>query len=374
MKKRIAIWIHGGVGTGHFSQGYPPLEKLLIELSRYFELVIYSQSQVSPDFQPTNFSIRSASSTLKGGTLRWLSLITNFIRDHRVKKFDAIFAFWGYPAGFLATCVSKISGIPCAVYVLGSDAAGIPSIDFGIFHKPLPRKLAMWTYNNATLLLSISDFQKKQLEEFGLTRTIISIPWGAETALYKFSSKKRGDVLRIIHVGHLTPVKDQATMLRAVAIIAKHHPVDLRIFGVDCMNGAIQKICRELKIETSVQFLDMVPYHDMPEQYAWADIMLHTSLSEGQSMALTEAAACGVLLAGTKVGLLYDLGERCGIVVETGDFEELSSKVLAIIRDDERWNNKVQQAKSWSEAHDLSWTVNKLVSLLNDLSTPSKKT
>jgi glycosyltransferase involved in cell wall biosynthesis len=91
-------------------------------------------------------------------------------------------------------------------------------------------------------------------------------------------------------------------------------------------------------------------------------------------MALTEAAACGVLLAGTKVGLLYDLGERCGIVVETGDFEELSSKVLAIIRDDERWNNKVQQAKSWSEAHDLSWTVNKLVSLLNDLSTPSKKT
>lgn len=367
MKKRIAIWIHGGVGTGHFSQGYPPLEKLLIELSRYFEVVVYSQSPVSPDFHPPNFNIRSASARLKGGVLRWLSLFAYFMQDHLAKKFDTIFAFWGYPAGFLATCLSKITGVPCAVYILGSDAAGIPSIDFGIFHKPLPRRLAMWTYNKADLLLTISNYQQKQLKEFGLTKPMTTIPWGAETALYNFSSKKRGDILRIIHVGHLTPVKDQATMLKAVALIAKHHQVELRIFGVDCMNGAIQKLCRELKIERSVRFLDMVPYHNMPEQYAWADIMLHTSLSEGQSMALTEAAACGVLLAGTNVGLLYDLGENCGITVETGDFEGLASKVLAIIYDDRGWINKVQQAKSWSESHDLSWTVNKLVSMLNDL-------
>jgi glycosyltransferase involved in cell wall biosynthesis len=198
-------------------------------------------------------------------------------------------------------------------------------------------------------------------------KSMTIIPWGVESAHYGFSPKKRRSVLHIIHVGHLTPVKDQATLLKAVALIAKRHAVELRIFGVDCMQGAIQKLGSALGIEKSVQFLDMIPYHEMPEQYAWADIMLHTSLSEGQSMALTEAAACGVLLAGTRVGLLYDLGEECGITVEVGNFEELATKVLGILSDQESWNRKIQQARLWSEAHDLTWTLNRIRLSLNSL-------
>lgn len=298
---------------------------------------------------------------------RWLYLFKYFFGDHRQKKFHLLFAFWGYPAGFLATCLSKITGIPCSVYILGSDAAGISSIDFGIFHKPIPRKLALWTYNRASLLLAISEFQRTQLLNYGVKKSITIIPWGVETSLYKFAPTKREAVLHVIHVGHLTPVKDQTTLLKTLALVAKRYPVELRIFGVDCMNGAIQKLCSELGIEKSVQFLDMIPYHEMPGQYAWADIMLHTSLSEGQSMALTEAAACGVLLAGTQVGLLYDLGEDCGITVEVGNFEGLASKVLSTLDDPESWNGKIQRAKSWSEAHDLSWTVDTIRLHLNAL-------
>lgn len=360
MKKKIAIWIHGGIGTGHFSQGYPPLEKLLVGLSDSFEIVVYSQSPINNNYHQLNFIIRSAPIQIKWGMLRWLYLFNYFFNDHRNRKFHLLFAFWGYPAGFLASCLSSIVGIPCSVYVLGSDSAGIPSINFGIFHKPLPRKLALWTYNRASLLLAISEFQRKQLSEYGVKKSITIIPWGVETAHYGFSLKKRGSVLRIIHVGHLTPVKDQPTMIKALALIAKRHPLELRIFGVDCMNGAIQQLCKDLGIEKSVHFLDMIPYHEMPEQYAWADIMLHTSLSEGQSMALTEAAACGVLLAGTRVGLLHDLGEDCGITVEVGNFEELASKVLGILTDQESWNRKIHRAKLWSDAHDLKWTINRI--------------
>jgi glycosyltransferase involved in cell wall biosynthesis len=367
VKKRIAIWIHGGVGTGHFSQGYAPLEKLLLGLSRSFELVVYSQFPVQKDYQQPEFLIRSAPTTVKWSLLRWLLLYKYFIGDHRRQKFDLLFAFWGYPAGFLATCLAKVVGIPCAVYVLGSDSAGIQSINFGIFHKPIPRTLAMWTYRKASLLLAISNFQKKQLIAYGVKKTITTIPWGAENSLYKFNVKKRGDVLRVIHVGHLSPVKDQATLLKAFALIGKRHKVELRIFGEDFMNGAIQKLCQQLGMEHCVHFLDMIPYHQMPEQYAWADIMLHTSLSEGQSMALTEAAACGVLLAGTKVGLLHDLGEKCGVTVDAGDFEGLASKVLSVISEPDKWEQKILHAKLWSEKHDLNWTCSEIKSRLDDV-------
>ena len=131
------------------------------------------------------------------------------------------------------------------------------------------------------------------------------------------------------------------------------------------MNGSIQKLCNELGLDKNVRFFDMIPYDQMPAQYEWADLMLHTSVSEGQSMALTEAAACGVLLAGTKVGLLHDLGESCGVTVDVGDFEGLAAKVLRIVVDPQLWDQKLHQAKLWSESHDLEWTVREISSQLN---------
>ena len=365
-RKRIAILIHGGVGTGHFSQGYPPLEKLLMGLSGDFDLVVYSQSPANKNFSG-KFIIRSARGSIKSSLLRWLTVMKYFLADNRKKKFDLIFSFWGYPAGFLGTCLSKIVGIPSVVYILGNDAAGIRSINFGVFHKRIPRILTLWTYRNATILFAISEYQAKQLAHYGVIKPIVVIPWGVEPGLYPFGHKKQGAVLRCIHVGHLTPVKDQTTLLKAFLLISKRLPVELRILGVDCMNGAIQKLSKELGLEKKVSFLDMIPYHQMPDQYSWADVMLHTSLSEGQGMALTEAAACGVLLAGTKVGLLHDLGENCAIAVDVGDFENLAAKVVDAREAPDTWYNKVKNAKEWSDTHDFSWTITEIKSHIDRL-------
>jgi glycosyltransferase involved in cell wall biosynthesis len=366
MKKKMAVWIHGGIGTGHFAQGYPPLEKLLNGLSSHFEIVVYSKAIIHKDYHSEKFSTRTPPPKIKNGFLRWSFLIIHILRDHRKNKFQLLFAFWGYPAGFLATVLSKLMKIPSAVYLLGSDSYGVKKINFGILHKPLLRLLALWTYRHATLLFGISDFQKKELAKYGIDRTIV-IPWGAESKSFRFSIRKKDDVLYVIHVGHLSLVKDQATLLRAFAIISKNHPCELRIFGEDVMNGAMQKLAEELGIEQQVQFSGMIPYYKMPEHYEWANIMLHTSIVEGQSMALTEAAACGVLLAGTRVGLLHDLAEDGGIAVDVGDYQALASKVLAIIGDEKSWNEKVKFARQWAETHDLDWTIDQLKTHLSSL-------
>jgi glycosyltransferase involved in cell wall biosynthesis len=159
-------------------------------------------------------------------------------------------------------------------------------------------------------------------------------------------------------------------LIKAFDLILKRQRGVLHVFGTDCMNGAIQRLCAELGIDQHVKFLDVVPYHEMPQHYAWADIMLHTSLSEGQSMALTEAAACGVLMAGTKVGLLHDLDDQYGITIDTGDYETLAKKVLETIEQPDLWQKKIMAARQWSAMHDLSWTVAQLERLLNEVSQP----
>jgi glycosyltransferase involved in cell wall biosynthesis len=359
VKKRIAIVVYGGVGTGHFAQGYPMLEKLLAALSQSFELVIYSQFAPHPDFK-SSFQIRYPAANIKTGWIRWMCLVKYLVQDHRKEKFDILFAFWGFPSGILVTALGKLLKLPSAIYLLGSDSAGVPSINFGILHHAIKRRIAKCAYSNASLILAISQYQVDCLAAYGIKIPITVIPWGADLLHYKFARKKRETTLHVIHVGHLTPVKDQVTLLKTFALLIKQRNAELRIFGGDSLNGEIQKLSLALGLENHVRFCDMVPYHQMPEQYAWADIMLHTSLSEGQSMALTEAAACGVLLAGTRVGLLYDLGDAYGVAVAPSDYKDLANKVLSIIDAGELWESKIRLAREWSEEHDLQWTVTEL--------------
>jgi glycosyltransferase involved in cell wall biosynthesis len=359
MKKRIAVWMHGGVGTGHFSQGYPMLEKLLDGLSVTFDLVVYSRFAPNKDFRSLSFTVRSAPTRIRISFIRWIYLIVYFLRDHRSKRFHLLFAFWGYPAGFIATVLSKFVGVPSAVYLLGSDSFGVRSINFGILHKPIISKIALWSYRRAALLLGISEFQKASLARFGVTNVTI-IPWGTDSNEYRFNLKKRDSPLRVIHVGSITPVKDQATLIKAFAIIAKQHPAELRFFGQDLLEGKMQNLCATLGVAEHVQFLGVVPYFQMRNHYTWANVLLHTSLVEGQCMAITEAVASGVLVAGTRAGILADLGDDCGIIVEPGDYEGLAAKVLTILTDDQLWEAKVENAGSWAEAHDLAWTVGEL--------------
>lgn len=366
-RKRISVWLHGGLGTGHFDQGYPMLQRLLDGLSHSFEIVVYSHAAPNQAYREGTTVICSVPRQTTNKWLRWFMLIRMFMTDHRKKKYDALFAFWGVPAGFVVVLLGKILKLPTAVYLLGGDSAGIPSINYGILHKPALRTLAFWIYNRCTLLLGISHYQQAQLSSFGLKRPIVVIPWGADPSAYPFREKRPGDTLHFIHVAHLTPVKEQQTLIRSFALINQKRSSELKIFGVDCMDGAIQQLCKTLKVEDRVTFSGMVPYDSMPLHYQWADVMLHTSLSEGQSMALTEAAASGVLLAGTRVGLLHDIGDTCGIVVDVGDYARLASEVLRLVQDPVEWDKKVLNAKVWSQKHSLDWSVGELTKQLNNL-------
>jgi glycosyltransferase involved in cell wall biosynthesis len=371
MKKRLAIWTFGGIGTGHFSQGIPVLEQLVRGISASFEIVVYSRSSPERGYCNANFVLRTAPDEIRNSTLRWIFLIYYFLSDYFRARFDILVGLWGWPSGCIVTLLGKLLRIPSAVYVLGADAARITSINYGLLHRPVLGRIAAWTYSRANLLLVISNYQKDQLEAFGIQRPIAVVPWGVDSSTYTFNKRATNGVVRFIHVGHLSPVKDQVTLLKAFAIICERQPSELQIFGADCLNGAIQKLCSELRIEEKVTFCNMVRHEDMPAHYQSAHVMLHTSLSEGQSMALTEGAASGVLLAGTAVGLLYDLKDEGGITVNPGHYEELAEKVLRTLNDPLAWDRYLRNAKGWSERHSFHWTIETLTKQFNTLLSPS---
>jgi hypothetical protein len=57
---------------------------------------------------------------------------------------------------------------------------------------------------------------------------------------------------------------------------------------------------------------------------------------------------------------LYDLGERYAILAEPGDYRTLANEIRKAIEDPRQWDEMVQNAKLWSEEHDLLWTADKI--------------
>jgi glycosyltransferase involved in cell wall biosynthesis len=347
----------GGVGGGHYSQGIPVIARLVEDISRDYTVTIYSLYPPNPDFKCIGFKMFSIHKAIQVQWLRWMLLYLLFFIHNANKKYKVVYSFWGFPSGFIAVSISKLIRIPSIIHLQGGDTVYLPSIKYGSM-KGLNRKLILWTYRNCSVLIALSDFQKNKLIEVGFDRDIIVIPFGVDVNLFKPKPwKKLLNPIHFLHVGNLVPVKDQLTLINTFDLIAKEREAKLRIIGGDYLDGQIQKHCFDLGLEQKVEFLPMQPYEEMPVHYNWADVLLITSMYEGQCLAINEAAANGVMIAGTRTGILSDWGDSCGVIVEIGDAERLAKEVISRLRYPETIRELTINSITTSLSKDRVWTA-----------------
>lgn len=359
-KKALAIIIPGGIGTGHNNIGVPVLERIVKLLSNDFSITVFSLFRINDTYKQSDFELISIS----GQNFFWKSLkfVSVFIREHRQKQFECIHGFWAMPSGCLAVLMGKIFRIKSLVSILGGDAIYLPEINYGQLRRRFPRKLIMWTLTNADEVISLTQYLANNLKVFGLSRNVKIIPWGIDTAVFRFHDKPIGDPIQFLHIANLTPVKDQTTLLKAFKIISDQVRAVLTIIGEGILEAQVKSLVAELKLQQQVTFLGLLPYDDLPLHYQRADILLHTSLSEGQSEVVTEAMCSGVVVCGTSVGLIYDQ-QTCCIAVPVKDFQALGSEVLGLVTDPQRMQRIRHNARAWTSDHSIHWTVKKMKEL-----------
>lgn len=369
MKKTIAVWLYGGIGTGNFSQGQPVLEKLVRELCHDFEITVYSRSLINEDFAPEGYRLKCAPRWVHRDFFRWMWLVFHFLSDHCRKKYKAVIAFWGFPGGFIATILAKILGLPSMINLQGGDCIGIPSLNYGIMHRPWLRRMALWAYQRSTVLTTLTFFQRDLVTRQGVKRPVSVIPFGADRMLFGNLARvtKANKPLHFLHVANYNPIKDTPTLLRTFSVIHQQKECHLRIVGGGYEQSGYLQLCIELGIESHVEFIGPVAYQDIHRHFEWADFFLHTSLYEGQGIVVAEAAMSGVLIAGTAVGLISDLGDQAAILVQPGDYSSLADKLLQVIRSLESGVRMIAAAHAWAVEHDFRWTVSKFREIIDEI-------
>lgn len=174
------------------------------------------------------------------------------------------------------------------------------------------------------------------------------IPNGIDVNVY--ASVAKSDEPRpptALMIGRIVPIKDCRTFIVAVSILKRLVPEAIAIMiGPEEEDPAYAAGCRalvsQLGLEGTVQFLGRVP--DVKTYLARADVIVLSSISEAQPIALLEAAATGLPAVTTDVGSCREIIEgfagdpvqgRGGFVVPACDPQAMAEAIAAILLDPE---------------------------------------
>lgn len=136
-------------------------------------------------------------------------------------------------------------------------------------------------------------------------------------------------------VGRLAPVKDHATLLAAFARLRAERPdAHLTLVGRGGEQAALEALARALGVSSAVTFAG--ERGDVAPLYAAFDVFALASRSEGISLTLLEASACGIPVVATQVGGNAEVvaDGASGILVPPGDVPALAAALSWVARAD----------------------------------------
>ena len=145
----------------------------------------------------------------------------------------------------------------------------------------------------------------------------------------------------IIHVSNFRAVKRVPDVVRAFEKISDSIPAKLLLVGDGPEMKVVSNLVSELGMKDKVLFLGK--QENLEELYAISDLMLLLSEKESFGLVALEAMACGVPCIGTNRGGIPEVisdGEN-GFICELGNIDEISSKALDLLNNQEIYNRFV---------------------------------
>jgi sugar transferase (PEP-CTERM/EpsH1 system associated) len=191
------------------------------------------------------------------------------------------------------------------------------------FFIPVSADLATWLKN----VVNIKS-KKIQLIRNGINTKAFSV------------DKLVCECVRFIHIARFNPVKDQANLLNAFALLVhgeglSKDAANLTMVGDGDLTDKLVTLADELNITEHVNFTGA--RNDIPELLAQADVFVLSSIAEGIPMTVLEAMASKLAVISTDVGGLSELIKpgKNGYLVEKQNSNALAEAMKCYIQQHE---------------------------------------
>lgn len=171
---------------------------------------------------------------------------------------------------------------------------------------------------------------------------IVTFPWGID--LTRFKPGPSALTLRsdlgwegkevFISTRSWEPVYAVDVLVRAFALVLQRLPsARLMLLGDGSLEGEVRLLIKELGLEDFIHAPGRAPYSLLPEYFRSADAYVSAAVSDGTSISLLEAMACGLpVVVSNSFGNLEWVREGVnGALAPPGDIGSLSAAMLSVV-------------------------------------------
>jgi glycosyltransferase involved in cell wall biosynthesis len=213
------------------------------------------------------------------------------------------------------------------------------------------RSLARCAYRRASAIISLSEAgRERQIADGAPPWKSIVVPNGVDIGRLPVpptggpGGASERVVPRVGFVGRLVPIKDVVTFIHACARALREVEIDVRLIGpLDEDPGYVRR-CRRLVaslgLARRIRFEGPQPRERI---YAAIDLLVLTSVSEGQPLVILEANGAGIPVVATDVGACRELIEGRveidrrigpgGLVTRLAAPEDTAAAIVRLVRD-----------------------------------------
>jgi glycosyltransferase involved in cell wall biosynthesis len=288
-------------------------------------------------YRAARYTLDGIETIALGGALRrrlatadlWRAALGVVRREHQRRPFDVLHAFWATESGLLAAAAGRILRIPTLVSLAGGELVALRDIQYGD-QRLVSERLKVAASLRLASGVSAGSLQLAHMAEAHgrpspgnnrlyahANRRVDVAPLGVDLDLFSPEAARSTEVgspqppplgPRLLHVGTLTPVKDHALLLHTLASVRRRGvPATLELVGEGPLRPQLENLVHDLGLNGSVRFRGEVDHAALPAVYQAADVCVISSRHEAQCMVALEAAACGVPVVGTHVGVIPEL-------------------------------------------------------------------
>lgn len=362
---KLALVLPGGVDRSGEYRVIPVFLALIERLARVHEVHVFVLHQ---EAKAARWELAGAHIHNIGARWTRLRAIAAICAEHRRAPFDLIHAIFSGSCSFIAVATAKLLRLPSLVHIAGGELVALHEIGYGGRQKWQGRLREALTLRCAQAITAASMPIVDSLNTLGLAAT--RVPLGVDLNKWPpLAPRKRGGrSARLIHVASLNRVKDQPTLLHALAALMESGlNFQIDIVGVDTLQREMHALVDELRLQEHVRFLGFKTQRELRPLMEQADLLVMSSLHEAGPLVLLEAAVAGVPTVGTAVGHIAEWMPSAALAVPTGDWAGLARAIRCVLEDEALRLQLAAEAQSRAVREDADCTARMFEALYRQL-------
>lgn len=248
--------------------------------------------------------------------------------------------------GFLAALTSPKKP-PLVISLYGSDILIIPKRSWA------HRWVASYSLKHADLITSFAQHMTEAAQQYVPTqKPALTMPYGINT--HEFYLLKAGKPRLSIGFSNRAMVKIShvETLLKAASILKENRsPLRFYLAGEGELRPELEKQASDLNLQDMVHFVGRVSPQQMPDTLRRITIYISTSVSDGASLSLLEAMACGAFPVVTDIPANREWivhGEN-GLLYQRVSAPDLAEKISHAWQDEQLRQSAAQ--RNWEIIH-----------------------